>query len=152
MSPNPVATPIEPTAVVQAPQPARMTYTQILLEAPGRVRKAELDAFEARVGLDRLVLNLKLHEASIAGKVAAAVGADGKKVHSNADARDAAVRELMAQDLGAVDLRRSIDEARATIAKVDAYATYWRDLQRSVRVLLLARSPFDAVVAVEDLA
>ena len=139
------------TTTVLTPQPTQLSLPQILMEAPGRIRKARQDLFEGRVAVDRLRLEVKLLEARHLSQVSAATGADGKKLHTNAESREAAVRDRMSEDPGALDLKRQVDERVTLNAKVEAYIEYWEDLQRSARVLMLARSPFDAVMAVEDI-
>jgi hypothetical protein len=128
----------------------RMTPHQILSEAPARIRKAEQDLFEGRAAIDRIRLELKTLEAHAMQRVASATGADGKKAYPNAEAREAAVNDALRQDPGAADLRRQLDERMALNARVQAFADYWRDLQRNARVLLMARTPLDVILDTTD--
>lgn len=134
-----------------APKPVRAwSPSEVLYEMPAKIRGAENERWSQAQISERLRVERKLLEADAMVSVAAEVGEDGKKRHTNAEARDGAVRTYLAKDPGAQDLGKRIEDVQVFLAKIDSTLEYLRNVQRNARVLLLARDPLGAFLDAED--
>lgn len=120
-----------------------MNPEEALTKAPAQIRRAELEVYDAKARMDKSRFRLRLIEADVARDVANATGQDGKALHRNETAREAAARRALESNADAAALRRHIVEEEALVARIQAHVEFLRDCQRNARVLLMARSPLN---------
>lgn len=98
----------------------------VLLEFPGRIRRARRELWECKAQVERLQLEHRLLEAKHGLDVAAEKLAEtGKARYSNAEARENEVRQRMSEDEGARSLRKQLDETRARIDAIEGAIECW---------------------------
>lgn len=143
-------------AATKPPTPTFQASTRdVLIEFPGKVRRARAEEWGLRTQIERLQFEAKLEEAKVAGSVAREVTTDpatGKEKarYSNQDARDAETRARLVEHEPVRALRLQLDETRRRLAAVEASVECFRDMQRNARVLELAEAKAAAVFDVTE--
>lgn len=146
------------TASEPAASVFKMKPEEALTELPYRILRARRELWETRQTLERIDLEAKDIEARIAVDVAQELGPADKDTgkakprFSNQDARDSETRIRLRDHAGATDLRLRREASRLRAEVIESHIEAWTNVQRNARVLMLARSPFDAVFDVGDLA
>lgn len=123
-----------------------MNAEDALRSLPATIRKTENDTFARKQQLEGLRLKLKLREADI-GQAIAKENAE-TKAYPNADARESELRKRLEHDPEARALKKDVVEEEALIVRMASTLSYYENVQRNARVLLLARSP--ATIVFED--
>lgn len=107
-----------------------------LHELPTKIENASIELIELTSDLHEKTSELKKSEMEMKLEIADALDANGKKLYSNAESREAALVEKMRMDESVVELQKTIKAIETSIQKIKVEVELFSNEQRNIRAIM----------------
>ena len=107
-----------------------------LHELPIEIENASIKLIELTSDLHEKTSDLKKSEMEMKLEIADALDANGKKLYSNAESREAALVEKMRMDESVVELQKTIKTVETSIQKIKVKVELLSNEQRNIRAIM----------------